>query len=399
MRFLFTCIPAFGHLHAMVPYAQALKIRGHEVAFATGSEFKMAVQAAGFDHYSCGIGNASSFEALTRDPKWPAIHQRFAADPSGLAQLHAFIEILAPQMLARLPEVVKLWQPHVIVRDPLEFGGYIAAELAGIPYVLVEWAIHIPTPRIAPEALQSLRRQYGLSSDPGLESLDAHLVLSAMPESWDFEGIPHPERLSRHCCAPYDRAGSLPQSIPDLVRSGRPVVYATLGTTFNHSPDTFRAIIEAFAGEDLTGILTLGHGLDPALFGPVPENVLVANYIPQTSLLPHCDAVLFHGGFNSLHSALWHGLPMILVPMGAGDQMPNATTAVARGLGLIEQRPLASDSLRQAIRTVLGTTQFRTNAAQFQNEMRALPPLAEAAHRMEALANTRSATLSDSFLV
>lgn len=102
MRFLFTCIPAFGHLHAMVHYAQALKDQGHDVAFATGAAFAQAVRSAGFHHFSCGIENASSVEVLTHLPEWPSIQDRFRDAPPGTAQLHAFIEVLAPQMLSEL---------------------------------------------------------------------------------------------------------------------------------------------------------------------------------------------------------------------------------------------------------------------------------------------------------
>ena len=46
MRFLFTVHPLFGHFHAMVPLAQALKEHGHEVAFATGKGFGPAYKVA-----------------------------------------------------------------------------------------------------------------------------------------------------------------------------------------------------------------------------------------------------------------------------------------------------------------------------------------------------------------
>jgi UDP:flavonoid glycosyltransferase YjiC (YdhE family) len=386
MRFLFTCIPAFGHLHAMVPYAQALKDQGHDVAFATGAAFAQAVRSAGFHHFSCGIENASSVEVLTHLPEWPSIQDRFRDAPPGTAQLHAFIEVLAPQMLSGLSAVVEKWNPHLVVRDPLEFGGYIAAERVEIPHVVVDWAIHIPTQVIAKDALCLLRRRYGLPEDANLETLDRHLVLSAMPPSWKYDGVPYAERLFRCQLPPYDNDGQFDDPLPDLIHSGRPVVYATLGTTFNQSPDTFQSIIEALGAEDVSAIVTLGHSFDPSELGAIPKNVHVANYIPQTSLLPHCDAVIFHAGFNSLHSALWHGLPMILIPMGAGDQVPNAMQAVAMKVGLIAQQPLAVESLRQNIRSVLTDSQLRCNARKLQAEIKALPPVSEAVHRLMVLA-------------
>lgn len=388
MRFLFTCIPAVGHLHAMVPYAQALKNQGHDVAFATGRRFSEAVRRAGFNHHACGIDDASSSDVLTDLPEWGAIQQRFAAAPLGVAQLHAFVEVLAPRMLAGLRQFVKTWRPQLIVRDPLEFAGYIAAELADIPHAVVDWAIHIPAHHIAQEALHLLRERQGLPNDPELKTLDCHLVLSAMPPSWKYEHLRYPEALRRYCVAPYDHSVDARNQLPAIAQSGRPVVYATLGTTFNNSWQTFRTIVDALGAEEVSGIVTVGNGLDPAAFGAIPKNVQIARYIPQTVVLPHCDAVLFHAGFNSLHSALWHGLPMLLVPLAAGDQRPNAVQAAAAGVGLIEEQPLDLRKLRQSIQTVLSDPRLYLNAQRLCAEMRALPPLSEAAHRMADLAQS-----------
>ena len=39
MRILFTTIPGSGHFHPLVPTAQALQRRGHDVAFAASPTF------------------------------------------------------------------------------------------------------------------------------------------------------------------------------------------------------------------------------------------------------------------------------------------------------------------------------------------------------------------------
>jgi UDP:flavonoid glycosyltransferase YjiC (YdhE family) len=67
-------------------------------------------------------------------------------------------------------------------------------------------------------------------------------------------------------------------------------------------------------------------------FNPIPTTSIV-QYIPQTLLLPHCDLLIFHGGYNSLLSALWHGLPVVITPLGAGDQLPNARQCEKLGQG------------------------------------------------------------------
>jgi MGT family glycosyltransferase len=194
----------------------------------------------------------------------------------------------------------------------------------------------------------------------------------------------------RFCAPPFDlNSGAV---LPEWVRSlpEQPTLYATLGTTFNRSPGTFRAMIAALSTEEVNLIMTVGRSMDPAQFQPLPSHIKVERYIPQTLLLPYCDALIFHGGYNSLHSALWHGLPMVLMPMGAGDQYPTALRCAAVGAGvLVEGNPPEPESIRAATQAVLGRSTYRARARQLQREIKGLPPLSEAVRRLEVLARDR----------
>ena len=165
MRFLCTCIPAYGHVHAMMPYALALHQAGHEVAFATGSKVGPVVQAAGLVHFPCGLEDASLEHHLTSLPEWPGLCAALAGAPAPLVQLHGFILGLAPRMWPDLRAVMADWRPQVILRDPLEFAGLMAAEQAGIPHATADWAIHIAAHAYAGAALEALGARCGLA-DP-----------------------------------------------------------------------------------------------------------------------------------------------------------------------------------------------------------------------------------------
>ncbi len=167
----------------------------------------------------------------------------------------------------------------------------------------------------------------------------------------------------------------------------RPIVYATLGTAFNKAPAVFRALIDALGGLSVNGIITVGKTMDPAQFGALPANVHVAQYIPQTLLLPRCDALIFHGGYNSFHSAMWHGLPVVAVPMEAGDQLPTAEKLDELGLGIwVRGQPPAAAEIAAAVQRVLADPGYKAHVLAFGAEMLALPSLTAAVQSLEQLA-------------
>jgi len=238
--------------------------------------------------------------------------------------------------------------------------------------------------------MRALRARHGLVDDPALSSLDRFLLLSALPSSWAYPECPVSDVLHRFRVPPFDTSGDerLPAWVSEL--SDRPIVYATLGTTFNQAPATFRVLIEALGGEEFEAIITVGRNLDPRQFGALPANVRVARYIPQSLLLPRCQAIVFHAGFNSIHSALWHGLPMVLTPMGAGDQEFNARRCAALGAAIVvEGQPPAPEALRAAVRSVLSEPSRRTRAQALCREMNALPQLSTAVELLERLGKSR----------
>ncbi len=395
MRFLFTMEPAFGHFHALVPLAGALRKRGHEVAFATGKGFGPVVERSGFSHFACGLdadGSTDVFEAL------PAAAYRAGRRPvEGLEQLKSFVADLAPRMADDLLELVDRWRPDVIIRDPVEFGGYIAAEQHGLPHATPIWATYISAKHLCPEAVTALRREYGLPDDPALDSLDRYLVLDFLPPAWTMPQLPYPPVAHRFCAPPFDLSqgeGRLPEWLATLPR--RPTVYATMGTTFNRSPATFSAVLSALSAEPVNVILTVGRTVDPLQFGPQPDHVRIEQYIPHSLLLPHCDALVFHGGYNSLLSALWHGLPVVVIPQGAGDNLPTGWRCAEVGVGVvIEEDPPRPDAICAAVRSVLTEPGYRAKARELQRSIKRLPGLDAAVSRLERLAEEREPQPSD----
>lgn len=386
MRFLFTVSPMVGHFHALAPLALAVKERGHELAFATGRGFGRYIRQAGFQHFPCGFdfdGSQDIFQAL---PEFAALKAEAPAD-TALQQLHGFVMGLSPRMAADLIDLVEKWKPDAVVRDPLEYGGYIAAERGRIPHATAIWATYISTRHMLPGAFAELRRRFGLPPDPDQLTLDRFLVLDFLPPSWKFVDLPYPRTTHHFCAPPFDMAAGerLPdwlETLPDL-----PLVHATLGTAFNQAPALFNSILQAFSDLPLNLVMTVGRSMDPRQFGKLPANIHIEQYIPQSLLLPRCAALVFHGGYNTLRSALWHALPMLVIPAGAGDQWPTARRVAEIGAGLmLHQEPPGPQEIRTALTALLEQPAYRRRLADLHREMMALPPIDEAVNRLERLA-------------
>jgi MGT family glycosyltransferase len=163
------------------------------------------------------------------------------------------------------------------------------------------------------------------------------------------------------------------------------IVYLTMGTVWNRNLDIFRLVIEAVRDDDIALIVTIGSHNDPASLGPQPDDVFVHQYIPQGVLLPHCHAVVTHGGAGTTLGALAFGVPLLLLPQGA-DQYANAERVVAAGAGRrLLSDELSVDTVRDSLRAVLDDASYRRSAERIRTEIHDMPDARDALRRIEAL--------------
>ncbi|KAH8311526.1 hypothetical protein KR044_006711 [Drosophila immigrans] len=91
------------------------------------------------------------------------------------------------------------------------------------------------------------------------------------------------------------------------------------------------------------------------LLSPLPANVLVRDWLPQQDILGHPRLQLFitHGGLLSQHEAVFHGVPMLMLPVFC-DHDANAAQALHDGYARrLELAQLSEESLYRAVHDVL----------------------------------------------
>jgi MGT family glycosyltransferase len=300
-----------------------------------------------------------------------------------------------------VPDLVALaetWRPDLIIHDSSEFGGVVAAELLGFPHAQVE--VHAngsrpDTMRMAYDPLQRLRAEFGLPERPIQSVIDEYLGLTPFPPSLTALGSPVAPTTHYVRVLPADGTVTLPEWI-DRVGS-RPLVYVSLGTIWNvwRGPEIFATVLEGLRGIDAEVVLTIGHDRDPSVLGAQPASVHVERFLPLGALLDRCSLVLFHGGSGTLGHVIAHGLPMVILALGA-DQPENAERCAELGVSRsLDPKELSADAVCDVVLDVLQTPSYREAAEHLREEFERLPGLETAVELLERLAQEKRPILTN----
>nr|XP_025859312.1 UDP-glucuronosyltransferase 2B31-like [Vulpes vulpes] len=111
----------------------------------------------------------------------------------------------------------------------------------------------------------------------------------------------------------------------------------------------------------LPKVLWRFDGKKPDTLGP---NTRLYKWLPQNDLLGHPKAKAFitHGGTNGIYEAIYHGIPMVGIPLFA-DQADNIVHMKAKGAAIrLDFSTMSSADLLNALRTVINAPSYKENA-------------------------------------
>ena len=380
MRVLFTSNPGLGHVHPMVPLAQALAGRGHEVRWAVAPEACPRTETAGFESFPVGLGGA---ERRAEFDRCLAEASSLPPDRRPEHMFPAFFgQACTPPMLADLLPVVDRWPPALIVNDASDLAAPLVAQLRGVPHVTHGFGALLPAHRIAAaaEVVAPLWRAHGLEPRPYAGSYD-HPYLDIYPPSMRFGSYDHVPHVQPLRPVPFNAADADP--VEPMVVGTRPLVYLTFGTVFN-DPGLFSAAMAAAGRLDVDVLVTVGPAGDPAALEAVPANVRVERYVPQNAVLPHCAVVVSHAGSGTFLASLGFGVPQLCLPQGA-DQFINAGQGAAAGAALtLAPAEASADAIAAALGRLLDEPAFAGAARRIGEEIAGMPGPDEVAAALES---------------
>lgn len=404
-KILYFSIPAHGHVNPALPVVRELVRRGERVLFYNTEEFRPQSERAGaiFRAYPDSRLTASQIAGRLQDGNLAGVSVLF---------LHTTEDLLPFTMKEVAQE-----EPDLIMFDQSAMWARMAATLAQRPA-----AVTLPTlvfegtkeARLPPRAwLQVIRwlplvkaiagarfrlsRKYGAEAFPPMPPLfpmrgdlnisftsrDLHPDSPLIDETFRFVG-PSIDPFIRDEVFPFDALGQ-----------GAPV-YISLGTIHSAGGDFYRRCFQAFGDYPAQFILSAGKETDIEALGTIPANFIVRPSVPQLEVLERASAFISHSGMNSVHEALYYGVPLLLIPHQL-EQLFTARTVAARGAAIVleEQatgRQVATATLRRSLEELLSSPGYREAAGKLQNSLRATGGYSQAADEIQAYLSKRRST-------
>ncbi|RSS68927.1 glycosyltransferase [Streptomyces sp. WAC06614] len=381
---LFVVPPLTGHVNPTVAVGAELAARGHEVAWAGPAEVLTGLLPERSHVLPAGERTGDGYGRL---------HERWR-DLRGVAALRfLWEEALVPLARAMLPGVldaVREFRPDLVVADQQALAGPVAARRAGVPWVTSASTSAEFTrpfdgfPKVGAwvaEQIAGLLAECGAGRGWDPRFSDRLVLVFSTPEL-----IGAGAEFPASCVFVGPALGARPAGATGFpwrrLDPGRRRVLVSLGTLNGAAGGRFYEAVLA-AAEPLSDSVQLVLAAPPALVGPVPGHVLLQERVPQLSLLPHLDAVLCHGGHNTVCEALAHGLPLVVAPI-RDDQPIVAEQVASAGAGVRVRfgRPRPQE-LRAALTNVLDSPAHRRAARRIQASFAAAGGAAAAADRLE----------------
>ncbi|WP_367139167.1 macrolide family glycosyltransferase [Saccharothrix sp. HUAS TT1] len=164
----------------------------------------------------------------------------------------------------------------------------------------------------------------------------------------------------------------------------RPVLLVSFGSAYTNEPGVYRACFEAFGDLDWHVVINIGKHVDLAELGEPPANVELHRWVPQLEVLSHAKAFITHCGMGGTMEGLYHGVPMVALPV-LGEQAMNALRLVELGVGrLLDREAVTAGELRAAVLDLADDPEVARRLAAIRAEVRQAGGTTAAADVIEA---------------
>lgn len=354
--------PLTGHVIPSLGLAAQLSASGHRVTYVTHGNYRSDVVATGAALVATTVLYEQLSEGFIEDPVLGPI---LSVVTAGTAEIEADLD--------RLTRHFELDPADVICVGYASQIGFALADRMAVPrvtlYSTYAWNGQIQRETYGPLVYEgmlgnALEKRCRVAGRMGFSP--RHPVPFGPPSSVNLVPIPrffqyYPECFGDDyvfmgpCIDVHPGTSGWKPRFPE-----RPLLYISLGTTYNDNPTFFRSCIEHFGDGEFEVAMSVGSRIDIEDLGKLPDNVEIRRFFPQVSVLRKASVFLSHAGMGSTMEALLTQVPIVAVPQ-QGDQRLNARRIQELGLGLDCSAPTQLDmaAVASVVRRVNSDEGFR----------------------------------------
>jgi MGT family glycosyltransferase len=409
---------AFGPTNNCVGIGDVLRRRGHRVVFVVEESFAGTLEAKGFEERLMRLAPAPA------EPEAPGqFWKDFIRDTAPVFRETTFEQLggfIAPTWQAlldgaryvdeRLTEIFAELEPDAIVEDNV--CAFPAIPASGRPWIRILSCnpLELKDPALPPpysglplddrSEWDAFRAEYArqigeMHADfcefcvergaPPLQELEMihespWLNLTLYPAELDYPRrrplAPTWQNLETSV-----RATDEPWTPPEP--HGRPLVYLSLGSLGSADVPLMERLVDVLSRTPYHYVVSKGPQHDKY---ELADNMIGAEFLPQTSVLPHVSAVITHGGNNTTTECMWFGKPMLVLPI-FWDQHDNAQRVHETGYGMrLPTYALEEAELAAALDRLLGNEEVRARSVAASARLQRRPGTVVAADLVERVA-------------
>lgn len=382
---------AYGPALNSVGIAQECEKRGHESVFITSPSMEGVFEAYGFEERYVNMSDPELTPEETARYWDDFINEHVPNfDLAPYEQIDNYVEecwesIVETAKWAEedLPDVLGEIDPDLICVDNVVL--FPATKRYGVPWVRITSCSEneIPDPAIPPhlsgcgaedyECHRAYEERFNEVIEPIHDDFNDFLDScgeAPYPPGQFFEPSPYlnlilyPEALQWDRWIPLDPnrfrylEGCVREEetyeVPDFADSNdEPLLYLSFGSLGAGDTSLLGRLIDFLGTQPYRCLVNVGEYTEEYDRGELPDNVEIAEWFPQPSVISQADVVLHHGGNNTTNECLYFGTPAIVMPY-VWDGHDNATRVDETGHGLsLHRSEWSDDELAAAIETCL----------------------------------------------
>lgn len=405
-----------GHLNPLIALGLELQSRGHRITFFEKPKIATRVRGSGLEF--CPIGRQESpFKNRASGPDDGGLFSDLRTLRFNLERIVYDLDLY----FRETERALRVAGVDALIVNEIAVTGPTIAELLGLPYFILSTSVphnfgwdgyslfagyryrrsclsflerallEVSSVRMRgpiKRVVNRYRATRGLGPIDGLPRSHMPLAqVTQIPECLDFSRTGLPDNF--HYTGPFMMAGARPDvDFPWTRLDGRPLIYASMGTTRNAQARVLHMIADGCRRMDAQLVVSLGGRFDRDEIGRLAGDPLVLDYVPQLEILKRASLVITHAGPNTVFETLMEGKPMVAIPI-AHDQP--AIAARIKSVGAAEVLPimhLSSEKIACAIERTLNSPSYREAALKIQRTLLSLKGVQRAADIMERSLHT-----------